>query len=194
MQGCAESEHTKTPVWRASRCVGDVAALLLWVAAVRLSSLQCVHPNSEPLSSHDPLLAVQHVHRSHLLSLQSQTLLITTDDTTSDSSYNQNSSLVEQCCSPDVHTLFFVLFFTLSLPLSTACALSGSVPVLCISAEARAVEKRQLFSEVCALGYLETVCGIHVPNEFEGIVHPAMKSVITYSPSSHWMIFEWLIN
>ncbi|KAF4110614.1 hypothetical protein G5714_007645 [Onychostoma macrolepis] len=59
---------------------------------VRLSSLQCVQPDSESLSSHDPLLTVQHAHRTHLLSLQSQTL-ITTDDTTNDSSYNQHSSL-----------------------------------------------------------------------------------------------------
>ncbi len=94
--------------------------LLLWVATVRLSSLQRVQPDSESLSSHDPLLTVQHEYRTHLLSLQSQTYSSQQMILSMTPSYNQHSSL----WSNAAFLMFIRSFFLFPLPLHL------SVPVL----------------------------------------------------------------
>jgi len=99
----------------------------------------------EPLSSHDPRLTVHPAY------------------TANDPLY---SSLV------DFHTLF--LFVFPSLHPSMACALSGPVPVLYISAEANTVRK-QLFSEV-----YWRICGINA-----SIFNSTQKSVTILG------IFKW---
>ncbi len=144
-----------TPAWRASRCAGELTAsaalggdgtvkqLAARPAGLRVSVLPWSSANCTAWAQNPSAIPAV------------TDILITADDTTNDSSYNQHSSL----WSNAAFLMFIRSFFLFSLPLHLSVPVLSQVQcltVLCISAEASAV-KRQLFSEVCALGYLETV-------------------------------------